>query len=470
MAARSSVAFIGVVPQVEQADAVPRITVQTPIVTSFLTPLSFSMAAVLLAPHTARGLGPPSQRSSHILKARGNKAGNCQICISTFELCCGSPISNSSLIWRVRQICIVRFGRFGPIAPARVLPDLRWLRAMGREGPAKKAGSFLGEAMPSATVQSFTDAEAYARFVPSTQVELTIAKGGRFEARATLVALHDLWMQRFSDNLPRVAHSVARAGRVVISFRTSSGPSLVWGGLEMAPETILRHNEEFNSFQRSSGDAAWGSVSLPVSSIANIGSVMAGHDLAAPRNPVSVKPSLAAMWRLQKVHAEIGQRATSAPDLFTHAEVVRGMEQALLEALVSCLVTSESYRESTGRGRHGLLIRQLRALLESCPDKSIYMPELSAALGVSGRTLRNWCQEQLGMPLNRYLTLRRMYLARRALERADPAATRVTDVATEFGFWEFGRFAVAYKSTFGKSPSIDSTQELRPLPGHDVQP
>jgi hypothetical protein len=53
-------------------------------------------------------------------------------------------------------------------------------------------------------VQSFTDAEAYARFVPSTEVELTIATGGQFEAKATLIALHDLWMQRF----PIICHGL----------------------------------------------------------------------------------------------------------------------------------------------------------------------------------------------------------------------------------------------------------------------
>jgi transcriptional regulator GlxA family with amidase domain len=78
--------------------------------------------------------------------------------------------------------------------------------------------------------------------------------------------------------------------------------------------------------------------------------------------------------------------------------------------------------------------------------------------------MRNCCQEHLGMPLNRYLTLRRMYLARRALEQADPAATRVTDVATEFGFWEFGRFAVTYKSAFGESPSTTLRKNYNSFP------
>jgi AraC-like DNA-binding protein len=307
--------------------------------------------------------------------------------------------------------------------------------------------------MPSVMVQSFTDAEAYARFVPSTQVELTIATGGHFEATATLIALHDLWMQRFSDNLPRVAHSVAKAGRVVISFRTAPGPNLVWGGLEMTPETILRHNEAFDSFQRSSGDAVWGSVSFPVSVVADVGSAMAGHDLDAPRNPLNVRPSTEAMGRLQTLHTEFGRLATSAPELFAHAGAAKAMEQALFEAMVSCLTASEIHQERTGRVRSGSLMRKLSALLEASLDKPIYSPELSAALGISVRTMHNYCQEHLGMPLSRYLLLRRLNLARRALEKADPAVTRVTGVALDFGFWELGRFAVAYKSVFGESPS-----------------
>jgi transcriptional regulator GlxA family with amidase domain len=63
------------------------------------------------------------------------------------------------------------------------------------------------------------------------------------------------------------------------------------------------------------------------------------------------------------------------------------------------------------------------------------------------------CQEHLGMGPKRYLLLRRMHLARGALRHSAPDAASVTDVATRFGFWQLGRFAVEYQSLFGESPS-----------------
>jgi transcriptional regulator GlxA family with amidase domain len=98
-------------------------------------------------------------------------------------------------------------------------------------------------------------------------------------------------------------------------------------------------------------------------------------------------------------------------------------------------------------------MRRFRRAVEENPDQPLYIPELCAAIGVSGRTLRICRQEQLGMSPKQYLTLRRLHLARRALRDSAPGMTTVTDIATRYGFWQLGRFAGEYKSLFGEAPS-----------------
>ena len=91
--------------------------------------------------------------------------------------------------------------------------------------------------------------------------------------------------------------------------------------------------------------------------------------------------------------------------------------------------------------------------MEENPDQPLYIPELCKEIGVSDRTSRVCCQEQLGTSPKRYLLLRRMHLARRALRDGSPGMATVTEIATRYGFWQFGRFAGECKSLFGEAPS-----------------
>ena len=92
-------------------------------------------------------------------------------------------------------------------------------------------------------------------------------------------------------------------------------------------------------------------------------------------------------------------------------------------------------------------------LLEADPDRILHIVDVCSAIGVSERTLRLRCIEHLGMSPHRYLQLRRMHQVRQALSIADAKAKTVTAIATDYGFWELGRFSVAYKKLFGESPS-----------------
>ena len=103
--------------------------------------------------------------------------------------------------------------------------------------------------------------------------------------------------------------------------------------------------------------------------------------------------------------------------------------------------------------QHELIMRRFRRVVEENPDQPLYVPELCKVIGVSERTLRVCCQEQLRLGPKRYLLLRRLHLARQALRTRSADATTVTEIATRYGFWHFGRFAGEYQSLFGEPPS-----------------
>jgi AraC-like DNA-binding protein len=165
-----------------------------------------------------------------------------------------------------------------------------------------------------------------------------------------------------------------------------------------------------------------------------------------------VRPAAAAMMRLQRLHAKAGDLAERAPQILARPEVARGLEQALIEAVVDCLAAPARPENGAARRRHTAIMQRFYAAIEASDDRAVYLPELCSRIGGSGRTLRLCCQEHLGMGPKHFLMLRRLHLARRALREAAADAT-VTEIATEFGFWELGRFAVEYKALFGESPS-----------------
>ena len=307
--------------------------------------------------------------------------------------------------------------------------------------------------MPSSAVRTFTDPDDYGAAQRGVKSELTLIGRGHFNAKLIGIALHRLGLQRSSDNLPRTAHSVNWKGLAIITFRTHPGPSLVRSGVEMEPTNIFRHGEDQAYYQRSSGSASFGALSLAVEDVAAIGEAMGGIDLTPPRDAMLVTPPPSAMAKLQRLHAAAGQLAEDAPAVIAHPEAARGLEQALIEAMIGCLADGEGREDSLAQRHHELIMRRFRRVVEEHPEEPLYIPEICKAIRVSQRTLLACCQEHLGMAPKRYLLRRRMHLARGALREAGRDAPTVTDVATRYGFWQLGRFAVEYQSLFGESPS-----------------
>jgi len=307
--------------------------------------------------------------------------------------------------------------------------------------------------MPSSAVLRFTDPDDYAETIRNSTVELTAVGRGQFEAEIVSIGLHRMWTQRFSEGLARIVHAANVPDRVIINFRTTPGPALMTGGLDMQPNNILRYAEGQSFFQRSAGPTSFAAMSLPVEDVATLAATMRGVDLKAPRDPASLTPPAPALARLQRLHAAAIHLAEHAPEVIVIPEAARGLEQELAHAMVDCIAPADAKEETATARRHAIVMKRFRAQMEAHPDQALHLPELCKALGVSDGTLRTCCHEALGMSPLRYLWLRRMHLARRALGRAAAATVTVSEIATAQGFWELGRFAVQYKALFGESPS-----------------
>ena len=111
---------------------------------------------------------------------------------------------------------------------------------------------------------------------------------------------------------------------------------------------------------------------------------------------------------------------------------------------------SRSYRVSVARRQ---IVGHVEEFLRNRSDEPVHVAELCSVIGVSERSLRNACHAVCGTSPKRWLTRRRMEAVRHALEAAQPGRDTVTRIATDYGFYELGRFAANYSSLFGERPS-----------------
>jgi AraC-like DNA-binding protein len=303
-------------------------------------------------------------------------------------------------------------------------------------------------------VYTLADPYSYEAVVRALNPKLIVTSKGDFHAQLTKIHLRRLWMQRGEEQLPRIMSAGVWPKGAAILFHSDKeqGPIQV-NGVEVSPGEIVIHRPD-DAFQlRTSGLFRFAAMSLTHGELAIAGEAIAGRELKAPSDTCVIRPEPASMSRLMDLHQAAGQLAESASDTLAIPAIAKRLEQELVHAMVACLAGHPQIKERYCSRQRSRIIARFEDFLAARRYEPVYVPEVCNSISVSERTLRACCHEHFGMGPARYLWLRRMHLARRALLRADPQAARVTEVATEHGFWELGRFSVAYRGLFGESPS-----------------
>jgi AraC-like DNA-binding protein len=307
--------------------------------------------------------------------------------------------------------------------------------------------------MPWSRVLTFTDPLPCQAAILSADVEILPTTSEEFQVEVTQVGADRLWMQRIHVSSPTVCTVACKPNRRSIGFLTeSNSSSFQHCGLEVSPGDIIVNG--FDVIHRRAGAGLdYGSISLPIDALDSAVEAIVGRDFMKRPHQSITRAHHGLMSRLLKLHKAIGQLAHDAPDVLQLPEVLRALENELVHVMVRCLADGADVETTAGGRRHDAIIARFEEFLAANPDRPLYLTEICAAIGVAERTLRASCENHLGMGPIRFLTLRRMHLVHRALLRADPSKSTVTRLVTDYGFWELGRFSVAYRTLFGETPS-----------------
>jgi AraC family ethanolamine operon transcriptional activator len=196
----------------------------------------------------------------------------------------------------------------------------------------------------------------------------------------------------------------------------------------------------------------WFSVFIPYETLS-----AAGVDPTTPLPSLHgfVQVPLPRIQRFRSFIGEFDEAVQRAPRDFETSRAKSAAERKLVPEIRNLLAVPQEAEPM--HGRHTVPRRQIVRTSMDFVDQHVgeylSVEQLASAAGVSERTLRGAFQHYFGLAPARYLKQRTLHQVRSALKAADPSVATVTEIATEFGVWELGRFARDYRVLFGELPS-----------------
>jgi AraC-like DNA-binding protein len=316
--------------------------------------------------------------------------------------------------------------------------------------------------MPNSSVTTFRDPYDFQNTLRGAEFRSVINAAGDYHAELTRIDLHRLWMQHSRQSLGQVIHYALPKDRVAIHFfADAQEPPVFLSGKEVASDQLICYSPGAEHHYRTTMGSHWQTMSLPAAAVNEAALALLGKDLTSPATTRLVRAPADLMSRLRNLHRAAALLAVNTPDVIAHGGVAKAIEQELTRTMVACLTVGVDVEADPHPSGRVSVMKRFEQAIETRPAEPIYLTEICAEIGVSDRTLRLHSQEHLGMSPHRYLWLRRIHLVRQALTRTDSSAKTVTDIAFDHGFYELGRFSVAYRRQFGESPSATLRRDRR---------
>jgi AraC-like DNA-binding protein len=307
--------------------------------------------------------------------------------------------------------------------------------------------------MPATGTTTFSDPGDYQRGFHSGDIDLVLIGSGIFKAQLTVVDLPRLKLLFVQESLPRIAYVSLPPDAVSFAFSTPAESTPIWGGLAMRSGDLMFHSIGERMHQRNSGISRRHVLLIDPEFFARSSKDFAGSEIVPPKVSRILRPTRTAAVELRRLHAKVCRLADTKSETLSHQEVARAIENDIIYVLIKCLLTNVVHGDTAPRRRRANVMDRFEDVLAAKFDQQMSIPELCADLGVAERSFRMCCFDVLGMSPSRYMRLRRLNLAHVALRHASPEAVNVSQIAQRYGFSELGRFAAAYRETFGELPS-----------------
>jgi AraC-like DNA-binding protein len=307
--------------------------------------------------------------------------------------------------------------------------------------------------------RSFVDPEEYQAAIRGGDSLLSFLGRGTFRGEVTTIEVGQVMLQRGCETLPRLSSSRMPTNKVGILGWPGDGALPVVRGVQMRRGQWMSLGLGMQSHHRTFGPVDFVSLTVDASDLTRAAIELTGQELTVTAGKILQPPDDVGAQLSSVIEAAIRVSRTT-PGMLMAPRASIALEQALLRLMIMCLLQGETRKESLLRYRRAAIAKRFAEEVEANFDCPLLIPDVCRTIGVPERTLRKLCQEQLGMSPRRFLALRRLHLARRALLRSDHHAVTVSEIITGHGVWELGRFAVTYKSLFGESPSSTLRRRL----------
>jgi AraC-like DNA-binding protein len=161
--------------------------------------------------------------------------------------------------------------------------------------------------------------------------------------------------------------------------------------------------------------------------------------------------------RARRAFATVARFATQHGERLENPYTRALLQGALVTELLGAVVPGE---EEPVRNDQRLFSRVLE-YLHAHRLEPVQQVDLCRHLATNRRALQRLFPQAFGTTPGKFLRIRRMHLARRALVSGEYSS--VTEVAVQYGFFDLGRFASSYRALFRESPShtLKAVQEGR---------